>query len=235
MRLPSASILAQLKRSVHERAEQPDLLRVLLHTGTVYACFAVDIVFTQHMPRHLVAHTLLAVPHLSLPAMPFLGVFVLAALRATLVVGVRSAPMLFAFAPMRVTSHFTLRATPRWGRYASVAVGIACNVALQALATVLAAVPDRGDGYAGRSSWRREAMSWVLLAVHCGLVLAVFAGQRGMAARRGSVAGTQLLEGLSAPANSAALRYAALRPRRPGQRVRKAQSQETGLWTDQFM
>eukprot|EP00892_Ulva_mutabilis_P005474 jgi/Ulvmu1/3299/UM153_0011.1 len=182
------------------------MLRVLLHTGTAYACFAVNVVFMLHMMWQLVVHALLFAPHLALQSVVFSPLFLLAALRAVVVAGVGSAwawfsawgQMLFVVAPIQTTSQFTLRAAPRWGRYTSVAAGIACNVALQVLATVLVAVPSRGDGYAWRNSWRRATTSWVLLAVHGGLVLAVFAGYRGVAARRGSLAGTQLLEGPSA-------------------------------------
>lgn len=82
--------------------------------------------------------------------------------------------VLFTVVPLHVTSAATLRASPRCGRYAAVAAGIACNVAMQAVITIAAALPKRADGYIWRSSWRRVTLSWVMLGIHAALVVAVF-------------------------------------------------------------
>eukprot|EP00892_Ulva_mutabilis_P012490 jgi/Ulvmu1/9613/UM054_0043.1 len=199
--------LRMRRRSVRELLNaQPDLLRVLGHVSTAYLCFAVDVVVILHLIWQLMAHTLLAAPHLSLHGVIFLGIFVLAALRAVAIAGVGSpsawfsawGQVLFAVVPLRITSQLMLRAAPRSCSYVSVVIGLACNAVLQALATVLVAVPSRGEGYAWRNSWRRVVTSWVLLAVHCSLVLAVFAAHRGVAARRVSVLGAVTGEGPSA-------------------------------------
>lgn len=92
--------------------------------------------------------------------------------------------VLFAVVPLRVTSQLALRAAPRWGRYGSLAVGIASNGAIQAGITAALALPARGDRYLWRSSWRRVCGAWLLFAAHAALVRAVFALRRHILARR---------------------------------------------------
>lgn len=97
--------------------------------------------------------------------------------------------VLFTVVPLRVTSQFTLRAAPRWGRYSSIVVGIASNGAIQAGITAALAAPARGDRYIWRSSWRRVSGAWLLFVAHAALVRAVFALQHRVLARRASITG----------------------------------------------
>lgn len=117
--------------------------------------------------------------------------FIIALLRSVKVsMGVSQ--VLFAVVPLRVTAAATLRAAPRWGRYAAVVAGIACNVAVQALITLALTLPTRGDGFIWRMAWRRVALAWVMLGAHTALTVAVFRLKQRFVACRTIAGSTQV-------------------------------------------
>ena len=97
--------------------------------------------------------------------------------------------MLWAVAPLPVTSQALLRAAPCWSRYGSVALGVACNAALQGMIVAVSARLERGGRYFWLSSWRRVTASCLMLAMHVLLICGIFAVQQwSVGPRAGAVA-----------------------------------------------
>lgn len=116
--------------------------------------------------------------------------------------------VLWAVAPLPVTSQLLLRAAPRWGRHGSVALGVACNAALQGMIVAVSVRLERGDHYFWRSSWRRVTTAWHMLAMHVVLICGIFAMQRLIARRQaGAVAPCESADGARAVFREAEQRH----------------------------